>query len=272
MSALPLAGRSIVVPESRELDLFSAMLEKQGARVLRCPMVKVRPLEQTADLDAWLDRFIAGAASDIVFYTGEGVNHITARARATGRREAWVAALTKAHKIVRGPKPVKALRGLGLAPDLSAGQPTTEGLAETLWAMDFTGKTVALQLYPGNDGSALRSVIEARGGAADPVTPYRYASDDDDRHVSQIIAEMAGGGVDLIAFTSTPQVRRMAEVAAASGQAHSLARALKSVRIAAVGPVTAEAVEQAGGVVAIQPPASFHLKPLVAEIVKALGR
>ena len=32
-----LEGRRIVVPESRELDLFVSMLERQGATAIRCP-------------------------------------------------------------------------------------------------------------------------------------------------------------------------------------------------------------------------------------------
>lgn len=36
---LPLAGRRIALPESRELDLFADMLLKRGAQVLRCPLM-----------------------------------------------------------------------------------------------------------------------------------------------------------------------------------------------------------------------------------------
>jgi len=35
--------------------------------------------------------------------------------------------------------------------------------------------------------------------------------------------------------------------------------------------LTADAVNQAGGQTAIQPSNNFHLKPLVAEIVRTLG-
>src|SRR5207249_4278544 len=39
MELPPLAGRTIAVPETRELEVFAAMLERRGARVLRCPLV-----------------------------------------------------------------------------------------------------------------------------------------------------------------------------------------------------------------------------------------
>jgi uroporphyrinogen-III synthase len=50
-----------------------------------------------------------------------------------------------------------------------------------------------------------------------------------------------------------------------------LARAFDKTKIAAVGPLAADAVTQAGGRTAIQPQNNFHLKPLVAEIVRALS-
>ena len=36
-----LHGVTILVPESRELDLFAGMLEAHGARTLRCPLVTI---------------------------------------------------------------------------------------------------------------------------------------------------------------------------------------------------------------------------------------
>src|SRR5688572_16991587 len=38
---LNLKGRRIAVPEMRELEVFSALLERRGAEVLRCPLVTI---------------------------------------------------------------------------------------------------------------------------------------------------------------------------------------------------------------------------------------
>ena len=37
MEAQPLAGRTVAVPETRELEVFATLLERRGAQVLRCP-------------------------------------------------------------------------------------------------------------------------------------------------------------------------------------------------------------------------------------------
>jgi uroporphyrinogen-III synthase len=179
--------------------------------------------------------------------------------------------LAAARKIARGPKPIAALRKLGLGVDLVAEQPTTEGVLALLSTLSLAGARFGVQLYPDADESALRAAIELAGAAFDPVLPYQYVSDEADERVALVIQEMAAGRVDLIAFTSSPQVRRLTEVAQRLGLTADLARAFGATRIAAVGPLTAEAVSQAGGRTAIQPHHNFHLKPLVAEIVRTLA-
>jgi uroporphyrinogen-III synthase len=271
VSQSPLQDTRIVVPESRELDLFTSMLERLGARVVRCPLVVVRDVDDTTELDAWIGRLSQGAHDNLIFYTGEGVTRICAEADRLGVKAAVVDALARARKIARGPKPIAALRKLGLGVDLVAEQPTTEGVLALLSTLSLAGARFGVQLYPDADESALRAAIELAGAAFDPVLPYQYVSDEADERVALVIQEMAAGRVDLIAFTSSPQVRRLTEVAQRLGLTADLARAFGATRIAAVGPLTAEAVSQAGGRTAIQPHHNFHLKPLVAEIVRTLA-
>jgi uroporphyrinogen-III synthase len=264
-----LEGRRVAVPESRELDRFSAMLERHGAAVVRCPLVLVRPLEDTVALDAWIGRLAERRHDTLAFYTGEGVTHIVDRAGQLGLRDQALAGFAHARKIARGPKPGAALRKLGLAPDLATDIPTTEGLLASFAKLPLAGTRVGVQLYPGAPGGLLAEALGRLGADYDPVLPYRYASDEQDAQVAAVIREMAEGRIDLIAFTSKLQLQRLQEVAARNGVERELERALAQTAIAAVGPVVAAAVAEAGGTVRIQPASNFHLKPLVTEIVRA---
>jgi uroporphyrinogen-III synthase len=266
-----LRGRRIVVPESRELDLFCAMLERRGAETLRCPMVAIRDVPDPAPVEAWLHRLAASAFPDLVLLTGEGVTRLLGHARRIGIEHEAKEGFTRARVVVRGPKPARALREAGLSPGLSAQGPTTEGVIATLRGLDLSGRTVGVQLYPGNPNEPLTGYLAEAGARADPVLPYAYASDEEDERVGAVLRLMAAGAVDLIAFTSTPQVRRLKDVAHRFGMDAEWREALRRTRVAAVGPVTAEAVEAAGGRAGIVPPANFHLKPFVTEIVAALG-
>lgn len=260
----------IVVPESRELDLFAAMLEARGATTLRCPMVAILDLEDDATALAWLRRLAAGGFDDLVLLTGEGLRRLLGVARRAAIDGEVIAALGHLRTIVRGPKPVRALREIGLAPGLIAEAPTTEGVIASLAAEKLAGRRIGVQLYPGNPNAKLLDFLHRAGASADPVLPYRYASDAETGKVREIIAAMAAGRVDLIAFTSSPQLRRLADVARESHLEDALKQGLARTRIAAVGPVVAEAIAALGGTVAIMPDDNFHMKPLVNAICAAL--
>ncbi len=122
-----LIGRRIVVPETRELDVFARMLEQHGAITIRCPMVAINDVVDAAPVVAWLRRFTSDPPNDLILMTGEGLGRLVGFARRAGLEEAFMAALARVRKITRGPKPVRRLRALGLQPDLAAEPPTTAG-------------------------------------------------------------------------------------------------------------------------------------------------
>jgi uroporphyrinogen-III synthase len=182
-----------------------------------------------------------------------------------------VAALGRLRTITRGPKPGRALRELGLAATLPARRPTTEGVIETLADLDLAGRAVGVQLYPGNPNALLLDFLRSKGADPIPVLPYRYASDTETGAVEAIIREMAAGQVDLIAFTSTPQLQRLQQVAEERGLQAALAQGLARTRIAAVGPVVAAALAAIGAPATIMPEGTFFMKPLVSAIRAAFA-
>jgi uroporphyrinogen-III synthase len=266
-----LSGRRIAVPETRDLDLFVRMLEERGAETLRCPMVGIADAPDPAPVEAWLRRFAAGSCTVIVIYTGEGLRRLVGAAGRAGLKDAFVGALAQARRVTRGPKPARALREIGLAPDLPAAVPTTDGLIAALSGEPLAGQTVGVQLYPGDGPLRLIGFLEKSGARPDPVAPYVYVPAASDAQVIDLIDRLAAGAIDAIAFTSAPQVRRLAEVARESGRAATLSAGLARTRIAAVGPVVAAEIAKLGARAEITPTRTFALKPLIAAIEAALG-
>ena len=117
----------------------------------------------------------------------------------------------------------------------------------------------------------LLDFLRAAGAKPDPVLPYRYASDAESQLVDTAIRGMVAGKIDAIAFTSTPQIERLEEVAKQRGLEAELRQGLARIHIAAVGPVAASALKKRGFTVAAMPATSFHLKPLINALVEALS-
>ena len=71
-----LAGKTAAVPETRELDVMAQLFERRGATVIRCPLVAILDAPDAKPIEAWLQRFIAGACDDLVLFTGEGLRRL----------------------------------------------------------------------------------------------------------------------------------------------------------------------------------------------------
>jgi uroporphyrinogen-III synthase len=268
-----LNGRRIVVPETRELGQLLYMLEERGAEAIACPMIAIRDVPDAAPVEEWLRRFAKGTCDDLVLMTGEGLRRLLGFARRIDLEAAFIDALRVARKITRGPKPVRALRAIGLAADVLADQPTTEGIIAALGRHDLTRRRIGVQLYPGNANERLLKFIKSVGAEVDPVLPYVYASEVEDARVIAVIAELASGQVDAIAFTSAPQVRRFRDVARASGREAELLRGLERTVVAAVGPIVAAELNTIGVQVNVTPRDNkFFMKPLVRELTAALTK
>lgn len=270
LSPAALAGRRVLVPETRELDVLARMLERHGATALRLPLVAIHDAEDPAPVEAWLRAFVAAPPSLLVLMTGEGLRRLADFAERAGMRGAFVAALAGVRTVTRGPKPAAALRALGLRPGIAAPEPTSAGVVAALAGEALAGTAVGLQLYPEQTPEVPEALARA-GATVSTVLPYRYASAAEDAAVLDAIAGMAAGEVAVVAFTSSPQVRRLVQVARSAGREALLAEGFARTRLAAVGPVVARALEAAGGRPEMMPPESFHMKPMVGEIVAGMG-
>src|SRR5262245_44219002 len=115
-----LANLTIAVPETRELDVFAELLERRGAKVLRCPLVAILDAPDPVPVLDWIRRFNAAGCDDLILLTGEGLRRLLRciDMHAPALREPFVARLAAVRKITRGPKPARALRELGLKPDI----------------------------------------------------------------------------------------------------------------------------------------------------------
>jgi uroporphyrinogen-III synthase len=267
-----LNGYRILILETREEAQFSRLLAEQGADVLQCPMFTIHDAPDPAPIEAWIRRFIDRPFDDLVLMTGEGLRRLLKLARRMNVEPEFIAAVAKPRKFARGPKPGRALREIGLEPQMTTEKPTSEGIAEMLSRVDLRGHRVGLQLYPDKDHSALTGSITAQGAELDPVLPYVYDAEAADANIVTAIDEMAKGAIDAIALTSSGQVRRLIEVAQKHGCEARLREGLARTPIASVGPVVSDELKSHGLRTDIYPANdAYFMKPLISAMAAALG-
>ena len=268
-----LSGYRILILETREEAQFSRLLAEQGADVLQCPMFEIHDAPDPAPVEAWIRRCIEQPFDDLVLMTGEGLRRLMKLARQTDLDADFVSALGKARTFARGPKPGRALREIGLEPEVTTEKPTSEGVAEMLSRVDLKGHRLGLQLYPDKDHGALIGAITAEGAEVDTVLPYAYDAKAADANIVTAIEEMAEGKIDAIALTNLGQVRRLIEVARARGSEARLREGLARTPIASVGPAVSDELKSHGLRTDIYPANdAFFMKPLISAMAVALAK
>src|SRR5579863_5112878 len=146
-----LNGYRILILETREEAQFSKLLTEQGADVLQCPMFTINDPSDPAPVEAWIRGAIERPFDDLVLMTGEGLRRLVKAARKIALDQDFITALKGVRKFARGPKPGRALREIGLEPQVTTEKPTSEGVMEMLSRADLKDHRVGVQLYPDKD-------------------------------------------------------------------------------------------------------------------------
>src|SRR5438552_8569144 len=206
--AQPLDNVTVAILEHRFTKEFSTMFERLGAKVHACPMLEEKPVENREELQEFVRRVVSGSLDIMIFLTGVGARFLISEAESLGVKHAFLKALGKLTVVVRGPKPVAALRQFGVRVDVIPDNPTTEGVIEALRTRDLHDLRVGVQLY-GTPNPQLVSDLQDKGAKVTPVQVYAYGAATDSSAVGVFINRIVDGQVQVIAFTSGPQVRML---------------------------------------------------------------
>lgn len=250
----PLAGVRILVPRAVEQarDL-SERIRSLGGEVIEAPTIEIRHGERE-ELAAALRALADGFFTAVCFTSPNGVRAVAHTLVAAGLPPSVFDGIMVA---AVGPGTTAALgEALGVGPDLVPQTATTEALAAAF--PPGSGRV----LLPRADiaSPALPEGLRAKGYEPIPVTAYVTAPPE--RLPSEVVTRLTGGGIELLAFTSSSTVRNFAALIA--GQRWS-------GRVVSIGPVTSATCAELGIEVAAE--ADRHdLDGLVAALVTVAGR
>jgi uroporphyrinogen III methyltransferase/synthase len=250
-----LAGIRVLITRSKtENRILAQKLQSHGATTVELPTITIIPPENMESLEQPIRNL---AKYDWLIFTSQhGVKFFAQCMAAQGEpierlRHLKVAAV--------GPKTAAALQKLGKQPDYVPDQFLTEQILYGLG--NVKGKRI---LLPRADiaSKVLPERLREQGACVDEVVAYRTLVPEDlsmDRLLS-ILKQ----GVEVVAFTSPSTVRNLARVADGA-----LGTLLDDVKVACIGPVTAEAAKSLG--VRVDIVASNHtIDDLVEAIVNEI--
>ena len=226
----PLTGLTVLVPRARDqASDFSALLRSRGAEPLEVPTIEIRPVATTGELDRAVEDLAAGQFDWVVLTSVNGVAALRARAEASGRGPA---ALGAARVAAVGPATEAALRAWGVAPDLVPEVATTAALGHAFQA--GPGRVLLARADLANPELAV--ILRAKGWEASEVVAYHTVPVG--RLDPAARRRLDRGEVDWVAFTASSTVEGFLRGYGGPPP--------PGVRVAAIGPVTADTARSAG--------------------------
>jgi uroporphyrinogen-III synthase len=234
-----------VTSDRRSADLIAA-LERRGAQVVHAPALTIMPNDHDDSLIIETRRLIDARPDVVLVTTGYGMRRWFEVADAAGLGAELTAALEAARIFARGPKAHGAVRAAGLLDAQTSDLHTTASLVDAVVEAGLSGRRVAVQLHGYTDEVALARLAEISDCVL-TVTPYRWVQPKPHDRLSRLIKAACQRQLEALTFTSAPAAAATLEAAEELGMRREFVRALSDyVASAAVGPVTAEPLREAG--------------------------
>jgi uroporphyrinogen decarboxylase len=267
-SELPFAGLRVAAFEARMAGPMAELIARQGGVPVEAPALREVPIGENPEALAFAERLLAGEVDIVLLLTGVGTRELARVIETRFPRREWLDAVAKTLVVVRGPKPLAALRELGARADLQVPEPNT--WREVLATLDahgpIAGRRMAVQEY-GKTNPELIAELERRGASVMRVPVYRWALPDDTEPLRRALGEIVEGRIGAVLFTSAQQVEHVLQVAGREGIEPGLREAMaERMVVGSVGPTTSEALREHGLPVDIEPehPKMGHLVAALA--------
>ena len=256
----PLFGRCILItrPEEQASD-FSDELRRYGAEPVEFPSIQVVPPEDWGDLDRAISNI--GSYDWIIFTSVNGVRFFKERLWA-GSKD--VRALNGAKVCAIGPRTAEAVRQLGIVPDLIPKIYQAEGIIEEMEKLGMRDKRVLLPRAE-QAREVLPEALRGMGAWVEVVMAYKSVKPAQD--LGRIYSYLKNRKISVVTFTSSSTVHNFVEMF----DPKELASLMEGVVVASIGPITANAVREAGMMNHIMPE-KYTIKALAKEIVDYFAR
>ena len=237
-------GLRVSALESRRRDEFSRLIERFGGIPTVSPSMRELPIDKNKEAVDFAYRIMTGEVGLVIFLTGVGFKHFLSTVEKHVDRQRLLDSLSDIITIARGPKPVAAMREVGLQPSYRAPEPNT--WREVLHLIDqsipVSNVTIGLQEY-GVTNHSLVAGLEARGANVISVKVYQWDFPEDTEPLQRNIQSICQGDQDVLMFTSAHQAVNLMRMAEQMGCETPLRTALDRMVVASIGPTTSEMLQ-----------------------------
>ncbi|MGH7229969.1 MAG: uroporphyrinogen-III synthase [Nitrospiraceae bacterium] len=253
------AGLAVAAFESRMAAEMARLIERYGGRPLVAPSMREIPLQNHTEVLEFGEQLLNGHYDMVILLTGIGTRTMVEALQTRHSLASIKAALGRATLVARGPKPIAALKELGLTAAIAVPEPNTwRDIVSTLDARHSVagGLRIAVQEY-GVSNNDLLEALRERGAQVTQVPVYRWALPEDIAPLISVIDAWLAGEVDVVLITNAVQIdhimRLLTQDSRFKGGTNRLRDAAGQMIVASVGPTASERLRYHGLPVDLEP-------------------
>jgi uroporphyrinogen-III synthase len=250
-------GRRVLTLESRRSPELALLIMNYGGTPFVAPALREVPLEANHHVLTFATDLIQERFGMVILMTGVGVRMMLKIVEPVCGRDAFLRALARTRVVARGPKPVAAMREVGLTPWATVPAPNT--WRELLATLDLrageaplTGIQLAVQEY-GLPNAELVQELTARGADVTTVPIYRWAMPEDVAPLRRAVWAIVRNEIDVVILTAGIQLVHLLGVAADMDLEAAVRKGLERALLASIGPMTSEELRRCGLPIDLEP-------------------
>ncbi|HXT65828.1 MAG TPA: uroporphyrinogen-III synthase [Nitrospiraceae bacterium] len=234
-------GMTVAAFESRMATEMTRLIIRYGGRPSVAPALREIPIQDNPVALRFGARLIDGQVDILILMTGIGTTTLFDILRSRHSLESIMAGLEQTAIVARGPKPVAALKPLGITPTLTVPEPNT--WVEVVSTLDeyrpVKGLRVAVQEY-GISNPDLLEALKQRGAEVFPVPIYRWALPEDTGPLKQVLGEIIAGNIQVMLVTNAAQIDHVMQILEQEGTTAQFRDACRKMVVASIGPTASE--------------------------------
>jgi uroporphyrinogen-III synthase len=234
-------GMTVAAFESRMATEMARLIERYGGRPFVAPALREIPMQDNAAALRFGARLIDGQVDILILMTGTGTTALFEILRSCHPLPSIMAGIKQAVVVARGPKPIAALKTLGITPTLTVPEPNT--WVEVVSTLDeyraVKGLRIAVQEY-GASNPDLLEALSQRGAEVFPVPIYRWALPEDTGLLAQVLGEIVAGNIDVMLVTNAAQIDHVMQLLEQEGITKQFKEACGKIVVASIGPTASE--------------------------------
>src|SRR5512146_207742 len=236
-------GLRVLSFESRMSAEMTRLIERNAGQPLVAPALREIPipLQDNGAVFRFGVKLILQQIDILILMTGVGTKALFEILRTRYPLAELIEALRKTIVVTRGPKPLAALKTLGVEANITVPEPNTwqDVIATLDYYRPVQGLRIVIQEY-GMPNPDMIEDLTKRGAEVFPVPIYRWALPEDTGPLKAAIGEILDGKVDVMLVTNAAQIDHVMQIVDQEGKTELFREACKKLLVASIGPTASE--------------------------------